>query len=281
MIIAHTVDEMRSFTDKSRWNRKTIGFVPTMGALHDGHLSLVEMSGETCDVTVASIYVNPLQFNNPADYQTYPVTVESDLERCREAGVSCVFLPSDEMMYTDQKTSVEVRDLTEHLCGAVRPGHFTGVFTVVTKLFNIVQPDYAFFGQKDIQQARSIEKMVFDLNIPVEIVLAPIIREADGLAMSSRNRHLSADEKKRALSLFNALSLADRCIRNGERDTAVICGKMRSLVETEGQPDAVDYVSIVDYDSLQPLDVLSGKCVVALAAFFGTTRLIDNIIVSV
>lgn len=279
MITAYSIEEMRDFVRETKKKRKTIGFVPTMGALHEGHLSLIRKAAEHCDTVIISIYVNPIQFDNSNDLAAYPRTVSADLQAAADAGVACVFLPDDETMYINHKTSVQVKHLTDALCGAARPGHFTGVFTVVTKLFHIVQPDYAYFGQKDIQQARSIEKMVFDLNMPVTIVLAPIVREPGGLALSSRNVHLDADQKKRALSLYNALQYADTCIQSGMRNADELISAMRTRIDAEGRPDAVDYISIVDYEELQPVETVRGQCVIALAAYFGSTRLIDNTIV--
>ncbi|TAL35279.1 MAG: pantoate--beta-alanine ligase [Spirochaetes bacterium] len=279
MIIAKTIEETRAHVREARARGKRIGFVPTMGYLHRGHTSLVEESRRRADFQVMSIFVNRIQFNDPKDYQTYPREFERDFAIAREAGVDLVFLPDDEIMYRDQLTHIDVDLVTEQLCGAYRPGHFRGVFTVVTKLFNIVQPDVSVFGQKDIQQAVSIEKMVFDLNLPVEIVIAPTVREDDGLAMSSRNKHLDAAQRNDALAISRSLRRAQELIAAGERNAAVILGAMRGVVDT-GNPQKIDYISMVRYSDLQPIDTLTGKSVIAVAAYFGPTRLIDNMVVN-
>jgi pantoate--beta-alanine ligase len=221
-----------------------------------------------------------LQFNDPNDLKSYPKKIEADLESAKNEGVDLVFLPTDDVMYNNQLTSVSVSQLTDHLCGASRPGHFEGVFTVVTKLFNIVQPDSAYFGQKDIQQALSINKMVLDLNIPVTINIEPIIRESDGLAMSSRNVNLTSEERLRALSLQMALHEAESVIADGETAAKAIIHIMKDIIADSGKPEKIDYISIVDYETLQPIDTITGKTVIAVAAFFGKTRLIDNIIIN-
>jgi len=249
-----------------------------MGYLHRGHTSLVEVSKRHTDFQVMSIFVNKIQFNDPKDYVSYPREFERDFAMAREAGVDLVFLPDNEMMYVNHLTHVDVDLVTTQLCGAHREGHFRGVFTVVTKLFNIVQPDVSVFGQKDIQQAVSIEKMVFDLNQPVKIIIAPTVREDDGLAMSSRNKHLDATQRKNALVISQSLGEARELIARGERGAAAILGAMRRIVES-GNPQKIDYISMVRYIDLQPADTLAEKSVIALAAFFGTTRLIDNMVI--
>lgn len=257
---------------------KSVAFVPTMGALHKGHMSLVKKASEKADYVVMSIFVNPIQFDNKDDLVNYPSTLQEDIEKAQEAGVSLIFTPTDSIMYHNQLTFVDVEELTNHLCGSSREGHFRGVFTVVSKLFNIVQPDYAVFGQKDIQQALSICKMVNDLNFPVEIVLAPTVREDDGLALSSRNKHLSSDERKKGLSLYNSLTIADELIRSGERSLNRITEVMATSIEKAGATK-IDYISAVDFETLQPVSDLNTSAVIALAVYFGTTRLIDNIII--
>lgn len=252
--------------------------MPTMGYLHDGHLSLVEISRRDAQFTVMSIFVNKMQFNDPKDYATYPRELQRDLDLAQSAGVDLVFTPDDAEMYKNPLTYVDMNILTDHLCGAHRPGHFRGVFTVVSKLFNIVQPDLAVFGQKDIQQVIGIEKMVADLNFPIRIIVAPIIRESSGLAMSSRNKHLSEDQRNWAVSIHHSLQKADSMIAAGERDAGKLIDAVRSAV-SEGKPDSIDYISIVDYATLQPAAALGQKNVIAVAAFFGQTRLIDNMII--
>jgi len=251
-----------------------------MGYLHDGHLSLVEISRKHSDYQVMSIFVNKIQFNDRKDFENYPREFERDFDLARGAGVDLVFLPDDTEMYRNQLTFVDVEQLTGHLCGAHRPGHFRGVYTVVSKLFNIVQPDVSVFGQKDIQQAVTIEKMVRDLNFPVNIIIAPIIREEGGLAMSSRNKHLTMEMKARALSIHRGLAAAEALIMKGERKSAAITDAAKSELEA-GKPEKIDYVSLVSYDTLQPVEKLEGASVLAVAAFFGATRLIDNMIIDV
>jgi pantoate--beta-alanine ligase len=278
MIIAKTIEETRAHIAHARAAGKRIGFVPTMGYLHRGHTSLVEVSRRHTDFQVMSIFVNKIQFNDPKDYATYPREFERDFAMAREAGVDLVFLPDDEMMYVNHLTHVDVDLVTTQLCGAHREGHFRGVFTVVTKLFNIVQPDVSVFGQKDIQQAVSIEKMAFDLNQPVKIIIAPTVREDDGLAMSSRNTHLDAAQRRNALVISRSLREAHDRIARGERSAAPILDAMMRIVES-GNPQKIDYISMVRYIDLQPVDALTEKSVIALAAFFGTTRLIDNMVI--
>ncbi|MCU0844406.1 MAG: pantoate--beta-alanine ligase [Spirochaetes bacterium] len=277
MKTAHTIEEVRSIIRAARAEGRGIGFVPTMGYLHRGHTSLVEESRKKTGFQVMSIFVNKMQFNDPKDFSNYPRDLERDLSIAREAGVDLVFVPTDEVMYRDQRTCVDVDLLTDHLCGAHRPGHFRGVFTVVGKLFNIVLPDIAVFGQKDIQQAVGLEKMVADLNFPLKIVIAPTVREDDGLAMSSRNRHLNADERHRALCIHRSLKKAAEMIASGERSASNISEAVGRVL-AEGSPDKIDYVSVVRYGDLQPVDGISPKSVLAIAAFFGSTRLIDNMI---
>ena len=273
-----TIEELRTIINKKKKEGKKIGFVPTMGFLHDGHLSLIEISKKHSDFQVMSIFVNKIQFNDKSDYENYPREIERDLKLARGAGIDVVFLPDDSEMYNNRLTYVDMMTLTDNLCGAHRPGHFKGVFTVVAKLFNIVQPDVSVFGQKDIQQAISIEKMVFDLNFPIKIIIAPTIREKEGLAMSSRNKHLSNDERKRALCIYESLKAAEELIASGEINVSVIISEIKKIIN-KGKPEKVDYISITSYDDLQPVDRIEGKSVIAVAAFYGSTRLIDNMIV--
>ena len=279
MIITHTIEEVRAAAASARKDGRSVGFVPTMGALHEGHLSLVKEAKKHAAFTVMSIFVNRIQFNDPKDFEKYPRCDERDIELAEKAGVDMVFLPSHETMYKNPLTFVETSSLDRTLCGASRPGHFKGVCTVVSKLFNIVQPDIAVFGQKDIQQVRILEKMTEDLNFPVRIITAPIIREKDGLAMSSRNVHLSADQRSRALSLSRSLSIARDLVENGTVSAEAIESAVRKGIAA-GSPDVIDYVSLVDYETLQPAHELGTKSILAVAAFFGTTRLIDNMIIT-
>ncbi len=278
MKIVNKIDDVRSEVRSAKKSGKSVAFVPTMGFLHPGHISLVKIAGENADFTVMSIFVNKLQFNDLNDFNGYPKDLERDIAIAEEGGVDLLFLPDDKEMYSNTLTTVDVDLLTENLCGAHRPGHFKGVFTVVSKLFNIVQPDIAVFGQKDIQQAVSIEKMVKDLNFPVQIIIARTMRESDGLAMSSRNKHLNEKQRKEALSLSRSFAACKKLIDSGERDVKTITENIRSVIQ-EGSPDSIDYISIVKYEDLSYIEKIEGKTVVAVAAFWGTTRLIDNMII--
>lgn len=278
MDIVQKIIDVRERVTAARRAGKTIGFVPTMGYLHEGHLSLVAISKQQTDYQVMSIFVNRIQFNDPKDFETYPSDLQRDFDLAEENGVDLVFVPTDAEMYREHLTSVDVEKITDHLCGSSRPGHFRGVFTVVSKLFNIILPDVSVFGQKDIQQAISIEKMVEDLNFPVRIIIAPIIREEDGLAMSSRNKHLTAEERQRALAISQSLREAEHLIHAGEAGGDVIRAAMRTILES-GEPERIDYITMANYSDLQPIDELSPRCIIAVAAFFGETRLIDNMII--
>ncbi|HPQ52101.1 MAG TPA: pantoate--beta-alanine ligase [Spirochaetota bacterium] len=280
MIIVHTIQEVRDHIKNAKKNGKTIGFVPTMGYLHKGHLSLVELSRQHSSFQVMSIFVNKMQFNDMKDFETYPRELQRDYDLAAASGVDLVFSPDDNEMYNDPLTFVDMNTLTETLCGAHRPGHFRGVFTVVSKLFNIIQPDIAVFGQKDIQQVISIEKMVSDLNFPVKIIIGKIFREDTGLAMSSRNKHLNDKEKLHAPVLYSALQKAAELIQSGEQDADTVCSAMRAIIET-GNPDSIDYISCVSYQTLQPVTRIDNKSVIAIAAYFGNTRLIDNMIIDI
>jgi pantoate--beta-alanine ligase len=276
--VIKTIREMQAESNRILSAGKTIGFVPTMGYLHEGHLSLIRAARKRADVTVLSIYVNPTQFGPTEDLAKYPRDFERDEKLAAREGVDIIFYPTDEEMYPEGfVTTVHVNGLTEGLCGASRPGHFDGVTTVCTKLFNAVKPDFAVFGQKDAQQALVIRQMVRDLNLDLEIVIAPIVRESDGLAMSSRNVYLSPEERQDALSLSQSLKLAERLVREGESDSSQIIAKMRGLIESHSRI-RIDYIVIVDGDTLQPIERLSGRVLIALAVFAGKTRLIDNIL---
>ena len=278
MKIVNKIDDLRTEIKSAKKENKRIGFVPTMGFLHQGHISLVKIARENSEYIVMSIFVNKLQFNDLNDFNGYPKDLERDMAMAEEGGVDLLFLPDDKEMYQNNLTTVDVNLLTDNLCGASRPGHFKGVFTVVSKLFNIVQPDVALFGQKDIQQVVSIEKMVCDLNFPIKIIVAPIVREKDGLAMSSRNKHLNDKHRKDALALSRSLQACRKLVESGERDVIIITDTIRSVIQ-EGSPDNIDYVSMVRYEDLSYIEKLEGKAVIAVAAFWGTTRLIDNMII--
>jgi pantoate--beta-alanine ligase len=274
-----SISEMKEISQSFRKQNLTIGLVPTMGCLHDGHINLVKQSLETCDRTVVSIFVNPTQFGPNEDLDTYPRQLQSDIEKLEEAGVDILFHPSNEEMYpTDYKTYVQVQDITEHLCGESRPDLFKGVSTVVLKLFNIVQPHNAFFGEKDWQQLAVIEALVEDLNLDVVLNRVPIVREADGLAMSSRNRYLSPQERQTALSLSRSLQEARDNIRQGTTSARVISESIRQdLSGKEGVE--IDYISICDPKNFKKKEQICGKTLIALAVKVGPSRLIDNCII--
>lgn len=255
-----------------------VGLVPTMGYLHEGHLSLVRRAKEECDHVVVSIFVNPTQFGPNEDLAKYPRDLDRDLSLLEPLGTDLVWTPSAEEMYPQgYQTWVEVEAITRPLEGAMRPGHFRGVTTVVAKLFNAVQPHKAYFGQKDAQQAAVIRQMTRDLSYPIEIVVCPIVREADGLAMSSRNVYLDAEERKAATALFRALSAAKELYEAGERNAETLRRKMKEVLA--GEPLAeVQYVSCADYDTLEELDTVKGRTLLSMAVFIGKTRLIDNFV---
>ncbi|HAS73186.1 MAG TPA: pantoate--beta-alanine ligase [Clostridiales bacterium UBA8960] len=277
MKTVNTVAEARAAIKAQRALGKTIGFVPTMGFLHVGHLSLMEAAKERTDFVVVSIFVNPTQFGPNEDLASYPRDLNRDQKMCESVGVDLIFAPSVEEMYpAGYSTYVDCEgDITAQLCGASRPTHFKGVTSVVAKLFNIVAPDVAFFGQKDAQQVAVIEKMVRDMNFNLEIVPCPIVREADGLAMSSRNTYLNEVERKEALVLSQALNLAKEKIDQGERSTSVLIEMMTEKIN-QSPVSTIDYVSIVDSSTLAPIETLNDDFLVALAVKIGKTRLIDN-----
>jgi len=281
MKIVKKIAEMQKIADELRQQGKSIGFVPTMGYLHEGHLSLMRCARKGNDVVVISIFVNPTQFAPGEDYERYPRDEEGDIKKAKEVGVDIVFIPDVEEMYpADYSTYVEEQDLSAGLCGARRPGHFRGVTTIVTKLFNIVKPHRAYFGKKDYQQLRVIERVVRDLNFDIEIIGCPIVREADGLAMSSRNVYLNQEERKSALSLYNSLLLAQDMIKNGERNPDTIKKAMEEFILKHPHVKKIDYIEIVDKHTLQPVDKITGNELIALAVFVGPARLIDNMEVS-
>jgi len=280
MKICKTIEEMRSASSATRREGKRFGFVPTMGALHEGHLSLVRAAKATSDVVAVSIFVNPLQFAPTEDLAKYPRSFERDRELLEKEAVNILFAPQTEEMYPKGAvTYVTVEGLSEKLCGSSRPGHFRGVTTVVAKLFHIVEPDLAFFGQKDAAQATIIRRMVRDLNLPVEVVVCPIVREPDGLAMSSRNAYLSPQERKTALVLNRSLTETKNRFDQGERNAIALIAVGKQIVAQE--PAArLDYFEILDPGTFDPIPALTSPALVAVAAFVGNTRLIDNILLN-
>ncbi|MGD8866232.1 MAG: pantoate--beta-alanine ligase [Gemmatimonadales bacterium] len=271
------VGEVREEVARARADGRTVGFVPTMGYLHAGHLSLIDRCRELADYVVVSIYVNPLQFGPNEDLARYPRDMERDLAATEERGANLVFAPDDRELYPVQPAVVVTpRRLADRMCGLSRPGHFEGVLTVVCKLFGIVQPDVSVFGQKDFQQAVLIKRMVADLNLPVRIDVAPIVREADGIAMSSRNVYLSGEERARAVSLSRSLAGAVAAYRADERDPARLESGIRATLEAASGLD-VEYVAVVSADELEPVDRAGDDTVVAVAVRLGSTRLIDNV----
>ncbi|MDE5447032.1 pantoate--beta-alanine ligase [Bradyrhizobium sp. CSA207] len=272
-----TVAELRRALAKVRRAGKRIGLVPTMGYLHDGHLALVEASRAQCDVTVVSIFVNPTQFGPTEDLSTYPRDFLRDEKLCRDAGVAVVFAPDVQEVYPAQfQTFVEPGELAKPLCGAFRPGHFRGVATVVCKLFNMVQPDVAFFGQKDFQQCAVVRRMAIDLNLPIEVVTVPTVRESDGLAMSSRNRYLDDEERRGALAISRALFAAADEFRSGEREVEKLISVAKQHLQTV---DRLQYFELIDCDTLKPAESpVRRSAALCVAAYIGSTRLIDNVI---
>ena len=278
MRIFNTIEEMRAACRAARSGGRRLGFVPTMGALHEGHSSLVRVARQSCDAVAASIFVNPAQFGPNEDLAKYPRSFERDLELLEKEGVELLFAPSvDEMYPAGAMTWVTVEGLSDKLDGRSRPGHFRGVTTVVAKLFHIVEPDAAFFGQKDAAQVAIVRRMVRDLNIPVEIVACPIVRERDGLAMSSRNVYLDAQQRKEALVLHRSLMRVKKCWDDGERGAARLIATGREEVSLE-KSVRLDYFEIVDRDSLDPVVNAQSGALVAVAGFVGATRLIDNLL---
>ena len=276
MGILHTVHETREFIGLARGEVRSVGLVPTMGCFHEGHLSLMRRAREENGLVVVSLFVNPTQFGPSEDFREYPRDLERDTRMAEEVGVDLIFNPSVEEMYPEgYQTCVEVGKLSEGLCGASRPGHFRGVATVVLKLFNIVQPDRAYFGRKDYQQLKVIERMVRDLNLPVEIVGMPIVREPDGLAMSSRNAYLSPEEREAALALSKSLSYAQGLLGKGIVSGEELRRRVEEFIQRE--PLArIDYVAVVDPETLDRLAEVKDEAVLALAVCIGGTRLIDN-----
>ncbi len=275
MKIVKTIEEVRGCVKEWRREGLSVGFVPTMGYLHKGHQSLMKRAAEN-DRVIVSIFVNPMQFGPKEDLASYPRDLERDADLCRESGVDVIFYPEPEEIYEPDFCSyVDMSVLTQELCGLSRPVHFRGVCTVVMKLFNIVTPDRAYFGEKDAQQLAIIKRMVRDLNVDVEIINCPIIREEDGLAMSSRNTYLDTKERKAALVLYNSILIGRKLIADGERDAVVLIKAMKGVIEKE--PLArIDYLKAVDGLSMSPVEKLDRTVLIAMAVFIGKTRLIDN-----
>lgn len=277
MKLVKTISEVREIIAGWKKNGLSVGLVPTMGYLHEGHQSLIRAAGEN-DKVVVSIFVNPIQFGPGEDFEAYPRDLERDMKKCEEAGADLIFAPEASEMYADNFSAfVDMTGPTEELCGKSRPGHFRGVCTVVSKLFNIVSPDKAYFGQKDAQQLAVIRRMVRDLNINIQIVGCPIIREDDGLAKSSRNTYLSKEERQAALVISRSLAAGRKMLENGEKDLNLISSKIISLIKQEPMAK-IDYVKIVDADTIIPAEKAEGKILVAAAVYIGKTRLIDNFI---
>lgn len=279
MEICYTIKDVRERVNAWKREGLTVGFVPTMGYLHKGHKSLMEAARANNDKVVVSVFVNPMQFGPNEDLESYPRDFEKDSALCESVGVDLIFHPEPEEMYADGFCSyVDMNGLTTELCGKSRPIHFRGVQTVVLKLFNIVKPDTAYFGQKDAQQLAVIKRMVKDLNVDTEIVGCPIVREADGLAKSSRNTYLNPDERKAALILSRSLKLGRELIENGETDSKAVIKAITDSINTEPLAK-IDYVDVVDFDTITPVDKIGKSVLVAIAVYIGKTRLIDNFII--
>lgn len=278
--IVSSPDEVRSIVKKWRSEGLSVGLVPTMGYLHEGHQSLIKNSVEQNDRTVVSVFVNPIQFGPNEDLATYPRDLERDARLCEDTGADLIFHPEPSDMYADDFcTFVDMDRVTKNLCGKTRPTHFRGVCTVCSKLFHIVGPDRAYFGQKDAQQLAVIRRMVRDLNFDLTIVGCPIIREEDGLAKSSRNTYLSPAEREAAVVLHKALVKGEELIKNGETNATVVKEVIRATIDDEPLAE-IDYVEAVDFDSIEPIDTIKGDVLVAVAVYIGKTRLIDNFIIT-
>lgn len=279
MQVIKTIKDMQALSRKLRSEEKTIGFVPTMGTLHEGHLSLVRRAKDENNVTVVSIFVNPIQFGPKEDFKQYPRDKEGDLGKLSAFKVDAVFIPEDDEMYPEGfSTSINIGSIGEILCGVSRQGHFNGVATVVAKLFNIVMPDKAYFGQKDFQQAVVIKKLATELNFDIDIVVCPTVREPDGLAMSSRNSYLSQEERKAALVLYMALKHGERLIGKGIEDLSYVRREIEAVIKSEPLT-TIEYIKIVEPQSLEEMKKIKTPAAICLAVKIGTTRLIDNLIV--
>ncbi|NPA12868.1 MAG: pantoate--beta-alanine ligase [Aquificae bacterium] len=278
MEVVKSVKDMAELSKKLKKEGKTVGFVPTMGYLHQGHLSLVECSKKDNDITVLSIFVNPIQFGKNEDLDRYPRDIERDIQICQSHGVDYLFVPSVEDMYPEgYSTYVVVEGITDVLCGAYREGHFKGVATVVNKLFNIVKPDRAYFGKKDYQQYLVIKKMVEDLNMDIQVVGCPIVREKDGLAMSSRNKYLSPEERQSAVSISQALFKAKELFEKGETNPQTLTEVIKETIQSQPYVKEIQYIQIVDPKTLKTKEKAEKGDIIAVAVFVGNTRLIDNI----
>ena len=276
--VVRTIADVRAHTADARRHGRRIGFVPTMGALHDGHVRLIDEARRDCDTVVVSIFVNPLQFDRREDLDKYPRLLQADTERCRALGVDVVFAPDvDEMYPQPPACTVEVGSLAAHLCGQFRPGHFAGVATVVLKLFEIVRPDRAYFGEKDAQQLVVVRRLVTDLNVPVDVIGVPTVREHDGLALSSRNLRLDAEERRIAVSLIAALKTAQDLIATGRRDVSGIRHLATAMIPSDERL-RLEYLEIVDPDSMEPVETVTSPVLAAGALWVGSTRLIDNLL---
>lgn len=280
MKVIKNITEMQELSNQLKQNNRKIGLVPTMGFLHEGHLSLIRIIKKNCDICVVSIFINPTQFGPTEDFEKYPRDFSRDKQLCNQEGTDIIFYPSAEDLYRNShKTFIITEDLSKKLCGITRPTHFRGVTTIVAKLFNIVKPDNAIFGQKDAQQFVIIKRMVEDLNYDIKLIMAPIVRDKDGLAMSSRNKYLNSHERKDAFVLYKSLQLAKNMIKKGEKDTKTIGNEMRKLINNSNSA-SLDYLSFVDINTLEPVNKIRKDTLIALAVFIGDTRLIDNIIIS-
>ena len=281
MLIVKTIAETRAALGKVRSEGKRIGFMPTLGYIHEGHLTLVDIAKKHSDFVVVSLFVNPTQFGPKEDFSAYPRDFERDRQMFEARGVSLIFAPSVEEMYpAPELIKFQIDKMSDHLCGARRPGHFNGVVQVVAKLFNIIQPDVAVFGQKDVQQLFVLKRLVYDLNFPTKIIMGPTVREPDGLAMSTRNVYLTPTQRAQSPTLYKSLQRAKELIQSGERRASVVISEMTQMIQTatEGR---IDYIEIVRTSDLQPIETLEGRVAIALAVYFGKARLIDNIILEI
>lgn len=282
MLVIKDISTLREFVSQQKLQDKKIGLLTTMGSLHDGHGRLMAIAKKSSDIAIVSIFVNRLQFNDKNDFINYPRDLDKDVVFCQNMEVDVVFAPSEDEIYPHgiQNTSVTVNQLDKNLCGRTRPGHFQGVCTVLNKFFNIITPDKVFFGQKDIQQLRIVETMVAELNLPIEVIACDTIRANDGLALSSRNKHLSITERTVSVIVPNVLNYLVDLIQQGEVEVIDLVKKGEMFLNNS-KIAKLDYLEIVDYDQLQLLDIARGRIIIAIAVFFGTTRLIDNVIVEI
>ncbi len=276
MKIIRSVKQMQVFSENLRNSGKTIGLVPTMGFLHEGHISLIKLAKQHADNVIVSIFVNPMQFGPSEDFNDYPRDFGKDVQKIQEAGGECVFTPEVNQIYPDGfQTSLTVDRVSKNLCGVSRPTHFRGVATVVAKLFNCTKPHLAVFGEKDFQQLAVIKRMTKDLNFDIEIVPAPIVREEDGLAMSSRNKYLNREQRKAALCLYRSLLKAEQLVEAGTVDCTAIIKEVQKIIEAETEAK-IDYIQICNPETIEDIDVIKDRAVIAVAVYFGKARLIDN-----